>query len=132
MKIKNEVIRKAAEKVAALKASEKEALRKQVAKQIAEAESPGFLREVPRARRFPPEVYMPFMASCRAGHGSLSKCECIVVKLELDNVEKGRSIAELLAVEIPLKKGVPFATILHGGAPLPAKAARFAAECAKV
>jgi hypothetical protein len=104
-------------------------------KKAAQAEapkpSPGFAKDVPRARRYPPEISQPYYYLCEAGKGSPGTCECILVKLELTNVEKGRSIAELLAVEVALKKA-SLPTIMNQGVALPENARRAAGECGHV
>ena len=94
--------------------------------------STGFLSEVPPARRYEPQVYLPFLAQCKAGKGSLPSCECVVVKQELlSHEEKGQAIAELLTIQLALEKGASFAKIAHHGVLLPPNAQRAAVECSK-
>ncbi len=104
---------------------------KKAARAEAPKPSPGLAKDVPRARRYPPEISGPYYYLCEAGKGSPGTCECILVKLELTNVEKGRSIAELLAVEVALKKA-SLATIMNQGVALPENARRAAGECGHV
>jgi hypothetical protein len=94
--------------------------------------SPRFASEVPKARRFPPEIYEPFLTACHAGKGSIAGCECILVKLELSNGEKDRHIAELLTVQLAARQGASVAKIMAGGVVLPAGAQRAAGECKSV
>jgi hypothetical protein len=94
--------------------------------------TPGFLSEVPPARRYEPQVYLPFLARCKAGKGSTPSCECIVVKQELlSNIEKGRAIAELLTIQLALEQGSSLAKIAHHGVLLPPNIQRAAVECIK-
>jgi hypothetical protein len=57
--------------------------------------------DLPVKRRYPKELQGKFMRACKAAKGSTSSCECIVVKQESNlKVERGQSLAELLALEI--------------------------------
>jgi hypothetical protein len=85
---------------------------------------------VPPSHRFPRPVQVKFIASCGAAKGSNSSCECILTKLEQANVEKGQSIAELIALELELKNGVSLQEAPHHGAePLPVRVKRDVEEC---
>jgi hypothetical protein len=75
--------------------------------------------------RFPRVFQLRFIVSCEAGKGSNATCECILTKLEKSNVEKGQSIAELIALELELKQGVPLGRV----AGLPRRVQRDTKEC---
>jgi hypothetical protein len=61
--------------------------------------------DLPVARRYPKELQGKFMSACKAAKGSTSSCECIIIKQEANlKVERGQSLAELLAVEIAFER----------------------------
>jgi hypothetical protein len=84
-------------------------------------------RQVPLSHRFPKYIQSNFIINCTAARGSASSCECVVVKLEQSNVEKGRSIAELLVLELALRRGASLEEALRQ--PLPEKVQRDVKEC---
>ncbi len=118
-------------KIAELGATKVAELRRKVQAKIrAEAEpGPGFNRKVPKARLYPPEIYRPFYAECQTAGGNLASCECIVVHLELTKVEKERSVAELVALELALKQGATVAQVMAGHAVVPENAQKAATAC---
>jgi hypothetical protein len=59
---------------------------------------------VPVKRQYPTALQEGFTTTCTAAGGSHSACECIVKKLELTPLEKGHSLAELLATYVGLRK----------------------------
>jgi hypothetical protein len=60
---------------------------------------------LPVKRRYPKDLQGKFMVLCKAAKGSTSSCECIVVKQELNTrLEMGRTLAELLALEIAFQR----------------------------
>jgi uncharacterized protein YceK len=76
---------------------------------------------VPRSRQYPKQMQHTFIVTCTSLKGTTSSCECLLAKFELSNVEKGQSLAELLATEF---------TLLHErGTPLPAKIQRLIQAC---
>ena len=75
--------------------------------------------------QYPRFFQIRFIVSCEAAKGSHSSCECIITKSEKSNIEKGRSLAELIALELEFKKGVP----LRGVAGLPRHVQRITNEC---
>jgi len=111
-----------------LSKAQEEKAREIVAK--AKKEVAGFTRGVPVARRYPPEVYKPFLAACQAGQGSRTSCECIVRKQELlSNVERDLTIAELLAMQLALQKGTPLPRIVRHATLLPPHVQQSADQC---
>jgi hypothetical protein len=45
------------------------------------------------------------MRACKAAKGSTSSCECIIIKQEANlKVERGQTLAELLALEIAFER----------------------------
>ncbi len=116
--------------------AEEERVKREVASELKAEEtrqSPGFRKEVPKARQFPPEVYRPYFARCEGAKGAIANCECILVKLELTNgPEKGQLIAELLAVQLALQKGASLTKVMNHGVVLPPNAQRAAGECRNV
>jgi hypothetical protein len=61
--------------------------------------------KLPLKRRYPKELQGRFLRACKSAKGSTSSCECIIVKQELNNkLERGRTLAELLALEIGIEK----------------------------
>jgi len=85
--------------------------------------------QVPPKERYPTELQDNFTSLCRAGHGSAATCECILVKLEISAVEKGRSVAELLALNVALEKGASMQLIVHHGVKLPRRVRADAEQC---
>jgi hypothetical protein len=53
---------------------------------------------------FSKELQRKFIATCTNAKGSKSRCECVLLKFEVANIEKGRSIAEMLILELGLRK----------------------------
>jgi hypothetical protein len=61
--------------------------------------------DVPLNRRYPKELQGKFLRACRAAKGSTSSCECIIARQEGNlKVERGQSLAELLALELAFKR----------------------------
>ena len=62
--------------------------------------------DLPLKRRYPKELQGKFMRACKAAKGSTtSSCECIIVRQEANlKVERGQTLAELLAVEIAFER----------------------------
>jgi len=57
--------------------------------------------DLPRNRRYPKELQGKFLRACKAAKGSTSSCECIIVRQEANlKLERGRTLAELLALEL--------------------------------
>jgi hypothetical protein len=75
--------------------------------------------------QYPRFFQIRFIVSCEAAKGSHSSCECILTRSEKSKVEKGQSLAELIALELEFKKGVP----LRGVAGLPRRVQRITNEC---
>jgi hypothetical protein len=108
-------------------------LKERARKLLAEANAVPVLKDVPPARRYEEKIYEPFLAVCKeAGKGSSANCECIVVKQELVKVEKGESLAELLALQVAFQKGETLAKVWRHQAAVPTYAQRSADECKKV
>jgi hypothetical protein len=62
-------------------------------------------RDVPLKRRYPKELQGKFMRACKAARGSTSSCECIIARQEANlKVERGQTLAELLALEIAFER----------------------------
>jgi hypothetical protein len=101
------------------------------AKRSVEAVKPkaGSGEQVPRSRRYPRFLQLKFIVSCEAAKGSNSSCECILTKLERSDVEKGHSLAELIALELTFKEGASFEAVVHHRVALPLAVQRDAAEC---
>ena len=82
------------------------------------------------SEKAPPHQYprffqIKFIVSCEAAGGSHSSCECILTKLEKLPGEKEKSLAELLALELEIKNGVPLRRV----AGLPRGVQRITNEC---
>jgi len=61
--------------------------------------------DLPLKRRYPKELQGKFMRACKAAKGSTSSCECIIVRQEANlKVERGQTLAELLALEIAFER----------------------------
>jgi hypothetical protein len=61
--------------------------------------------DVPPNRRYPKELQGRFLRACKAAKGSTSSCECIIARQEGNlKVERGQSLAELLALEIAFER----------------------------
>jgi hypothetical protein len=61
--------------------------------------------DLPFNRRYPKELQGRFMLACKAAKGSTSSCECIIVRQEANlKIERGRSLAELLALELAFER----------------------------
>jgi hypothetical protein len=89
-------------------------------------------REAARAsfEKAPPHQYprffqIRFIVRCEHAKGSHSSCECILTKLEKLPGEKDKSLAELLALELEFKNGVPLRRV----AGLPRRVQRITNEC---
>jgi len=65
------------------------------------------------------------MAACTAGKDSASSCECFIHKYQLRDVEEGHAIAELLSVEVSVKRHLKLAR--RSGVRV--RARQYAAEC---
>jgi hypothetical protein len=109
---------------------EKPADAKRKRKEFVETEAEA--REAGRAssEKAPPHQYprffqIKFIVSCEAAGGSHSSCECILTKLEKLPGEKEKSLAELLALELEIKNGVPLRRV----AGLPRGVQRITNEC---
>jgi hypothetical protein len=76
------------------------------------------LSQVPITRQYPKLMQQSFIVTCTK-NSSTSACACFLRDFEMSPVEKGQSLAELLAVE----QGVR----VH--APLPKRIQRLAREC---
>jgi hypothetical protein len=82
------------------------------------------------SEKAPPNQYprffqIRFIVSCENAKGSHSSCECILTKLEKLPGEKDRSLAELVALELEFKAGVPLRRV----AGLPRRVQRITNEC---
>jgi hypothetical protein len=53
---------------------------------------------------FSKEIQRKFMETCTNAKGSKARCECVLLRFEVANMEKGQSIAELLFLEVGLRK----------------------------
>jgi hypothetical protein len=109
---------------------EKPADAKRKRKEFVETESEA--KEAGRAssEKAPPHQYprffqIKFIVSCEAAGGSNSSCECILTKLEKLPGEKDKSLAELLALELEFKNGVPLRRV----AGLPRLVQRITNQC---
>jgi hypothetical protein len=61
--------------------------------------------DLPFNRRYPKDLQGKFMLACKAAKGSASSCECIIIRQEANlKVERGQSLAELLALEIAFER----------------------------
>jgi hypothetical protein len=61
--------------------------------------------DLPFNRRYPKDLQGKFMLACKAAKGSASSCECIIVRQEVNlKIERGQSLAELLALEIAFER----------------------------
>ena len=61
--------------------------------------------DLPLKRRYPKELQGKFMRACNAAKGSTSSCECIIARQEANlKVERGQTLAELLALEIAFER----------------------------
>jgi hypothetical protein len=83
------------------------------------------------AHHYPKFLELNFIASCEAAKGSSSSCECILSKQEKSNVEKGQSLAELVALQVAFKEGVSLEKVTRHGVPVPIGIKRAAEQCAK-
>ena len=83
----------------------------------------------PRSRRYPRFFQLKFISSCEAAGGSHSSCECILITQEKRNVEKGQSMAELLALDLELRRGISLQKAAHHGVLLPSGVQRSAEAC---
>jgi hypothetical protein len=62
-------------------------------------------QDVPPNRRYPKELQGKFLRACTAARGSRSSCECIIARQEGNlKVERGQSLAELLALELAFER----------------------------
>jgi hypothetical protein len=62
-------------------------------------------QDVPLNRRYPKELQGKFLRACKAAKGSTSSCECIIARQEVNlKVERGQSLAELLALELAFER----------------------------
>jgi hypothetical protein len=86
-------------------------------------------QQVPLKQRYAEEIQRNFTNLCKAGKGSASSCECLLVRLEVSNVEKGQSIAELLAVDEALQRGSSFQEIAQRHVRLPRRVQGDAEAC---
>src|SRR5262249_9935871 len=84
----------------------------------------------PKSHRYPRFIQAGFIASCKSAKGSHSSCECIIIKQEARNVEKGQSMAELIALELELKHGLSLRNAAHHRVLLPSGVQRSAELCA--
>jgi hypothetical protein len=86
---------------------------------------------LPLKRRYPKEFQGKFMVACKAAKGSTSSCECIIVKQELKiNLEKGQTLAELLALEIAFQReSASLEDIRRHRVPSPRGVRRVTREC---
>jgi hypothetical protein len=75
--------------------------------------------------QYPRFFQIRFIVSCENAKGSHSSCECILTKLEKLPGEKDKSLAELIALELEFKKGVPLRRV----AGLPRLVQRITNEC---
>jgi hypothetical protein len=85
---------------------------------------------VPAKKQYPAAVRRRFLGTCEAGKGSPSRCGCILARQELSNVEKGQSVAEMLALEAALHLG-PLEEVRRRGASLLPEAIRHSLERCK-
>jgi hypothetical protein len=109
-------------------------LRRKVAAQRRAAARPGLEAveaRLPLRRRYPKELQGKFLVACRAAKGSSSSCECIIAKQELNlKLEKGQTLAELLALEIAFQReGASLEDIRRHRVPSPRGVRRVAQEC---
>src|ERR1019366_5509393 len=96
-------------------------------KRIEAAKPQAAAESVPRKKQYSREEQYKFMTLCeKANKGSHLTCECVLVKQELRKFktgprtfETGRSLAELLALEFALQKGVPLQQSIKQGVPFP-------------
>jgi hypothetical protein len=103
-----------------------------ILKRRAESVKPGAgSGELTPPHHYPKFIEFSFMSSCEAAKGSRSKCECILIKQEKSNVEKGQSIAELVALEVAFKEGASLEKAMHHGVPLPVRIKRAAEQCGR-
>src|SRR5262249_28225998 len=86
----------------------------------------------PHSHRYPRAFQLKFIVSCEAAKGSNSSCECILAKQQKLKVEKGKSMAELLALELQLKEHhASLRTAAHNGIPAPELVKGAVKACAK-
>jgi type IV secretory pathway VirB10-like protein len=119
------------------KAAEDESVRRLRAKVEAQrraAARPGLEAveaRLPLKRRYPKVLQGKFLVSCKAAKGSRSSCECIIAKQELNlKLEKGQTLAELLALEIAFEKeGASLEDIRRHRAPSPRGVRKVTQEC---
>lgn len=100
--------------------------------EIAQATAPGggFLNNVQLKKRYPVRAQREFIAKCERGKGSTPACECIVAKLELSPVDKGQSLAEMLAIEVALDyKKASMSEVFGQRVRLPRPVQRVIKEC---
>jgi len=61
--------------------------------------------DLPLHRRYPKELQGKFLRACKRARGSTSTCECIIARQEANlRVERGQTLAELLALEIAFER----------------------------
>jgi hypothetical protein len=75
--------------------------------------------KVPKARQYGSYLSDTFITACQEAKGSHAGCACVVAEQELHYKIKGRSVAELLALELALQKGTSFAQAAARSVPLP-------------
>ena len=86
--------------------------------------------DLPLKRRYPKELQGKFMRACTAAKGKTSSCECIIVKQEANlKVERGQTLAELLALEIAFSRGATLADIRRRRVRSPRLVRRVIREC---
>jgi hypothetical protein len=87
---------------------------------------------VPVKHQYPTSLQESFTSTCTAAGASHSACECVLKKLELSQREKGYSLAELLAVDVGLRR-TTYDAIANGiagqGVQVPSDAYQFMKQC---
>jgi hypothetical protein len=84
---------------------------------------------VPRKKRYPETVSIKFISSCKTAKGSPSSCGCVLARQELRKVEKGQSIAELLAFEIAVQSGASLKAMMQHKVELPVGLSQSLDQC---
>jgi hypothetical protein len=76
--------------------------------------------QVPLKKQYSAQEQIKFMFSCnRTAKSPHLTCECVLVKQELRKIETGQSLAELLALNFALSRGVSLHRAVHEGVPFP-------------
>ncbi len=110
------------EQQASKKSAEAAKPKTEAAKPKTEAAAPKLeaaAQSVPRKKQYSARTQFIWMKRCETAKGSHLDCECILVKQELAKVETGQSLAEILAIEFAMQKGISLEQVLRQGVPFP-------------